>query len=69
MEDNYDEWEELTRIMNNYMNDKGWNVSEGLNYMKSVLVSSANVWGVKKHIFDKHCDGMKEDFDKYSEND
>lgn len=63
---NQDEWEELTAIINQYMNNKNWTVTEALNYMKGTLIKSSKIFGVKKHMWDKQCDSMKIDFDNWS---
>ncbi len=60
---NQDEWEELTQIMNDYMGSKDWTIRDALNYMRCVLIKSAKMSGVKKHVWDKQCEAMKNDFD------
>lgn len=61
------QWEELTSLMNSYMIENEWNATDALNFMKGVLIKTAQVTGVKKHMFDKQCDSMKEDFERWSE--
>lgn len=64
---NLEQWEELTLIMNKYMIERNWNITDALNFMRDTLVKSAKVTGVKKHMFDKQCDSMKDDFEKWSD--
>lgn len=56
-------WHELMNIMNQYMIEKNCTKTDALNFMKVVLITTAKVTAVKKHIFDKQCDSMKVEFE------
>jgi S-adenosylmethionine synthetase len=59
-----DEWVELTKIINEYMNEKKWDIIQALNFVKGVFVKTAVYHNVSEEKFILQCEDMKEIFSK-----